>query len=406
MQTVLSILWILFLIVQAIVVLYVLVPFVSLLSYFVIRLFRFKTPYDRKPFLTDKNFEFGFIVTAHQEVQFILPIVDSILKQTYRNFHVYVVADDCDLTSLHFTDTRVTILKPEPALHAKIKSIRYALAHFNRKHDAVIILDSDNLIHPNFLDVMNNHFRKGYRVVQCDFKPKNTDTVYARMDAIGDMFNFFTDREARMRLGLSASIWGSGVAIDYDLYNEVEYNNFLGGFDKKLQAHLVQRVNRIAFAPEAILYDEKIASGKSLETQRTRWISAYFKYFNESWAIFRNGLKTANLNLMYFGFTALQPPLFIVLGAALLFTVVDYFVHFPLFIAWLVILLSFVLSFIGIVALKGKSLRYLQALFMIPVFVLRQVMALFKMGKAKKSFLKTQHTELVFIDDILKKNFS
>jgi cellulose synthase/poly-beta-1,6-N-acetylglucosamine synthase-like glycosyltransferase len=204
MQTVLSILWILFLIVQAIVALYVLVPFVSLLSYFVIRLFRFKTPYDRKPFLTDKNFEFGFIVTAHQEVQFILPIVDSILKQTYRNFHVYVVADDCDLTSLHFTDTRVTILKPEPALHAKIKSIRYALAHFNRKHDAVIILDSDNLIHPNFLDVMNNHFRKGYRVVQCDFKPKNTDTVYARMDAIGDMFNFFTDREARMRLGLSA----------------------------------------------------------------------------------------------------------------------------------------------------------------------------------------------------------
>jgi hypothetical protein len=43
---------------------------------------------------------------------------------------------------------------------------------------------------------------------------------------------------------------------------------------------------------------------------------------------------------------------------------------------------------------------------MIPFFVLRQVMALFKMGKAKKSFLKTQHTELVFIDDILKKNFS
>jgi cellulose synthase/poly-beta-1,6-N-acetylglucosamine synthase-like glycosyltransferase len=116
------------------------------------------------------------------------------------------------------------------------------LAQFKKKHDAVIILDSDNLIHPQFLQVMNNHFRKGYRVVQCDFKPKNTDTVYARMDAIGDMFNFFIDREARMRLGISASIWGSGVAIDYDLYNEVEYNNFLGGFDKKLQAHLVQRV--------------------------------------------------------------------------------------------------------------------------------------------------------------------
>jgi hypothetical protein len=36
-----------------------------------------------------------------------------------------------------------------------------------------------------------------------------------------------------------------------------------------------------------------------------------------------------------------------------------------------------------------------------PVFVLRQVAALFKLKKARKSFLPTQHTKLLFIDDLL-----
>ncbi len=406
MNLLLLILTAFFLLLQAIVASYILVPSVSLLSYLLLNFLKIKTPYEKKPFRTDRNFNFGIIVTAHQEAQFILPIVDSILKQTYSHFQVYVVADDCDVSGIRFQDERVVILKPEPVLHAKIKSIRYALSHLKKQPDAVIILDSDNLIHPRFLEVMNNHFRKGYRVVQSAFKPKNADTVYARMDAIGDMYNFFLDREARMRLGVSSSIWGSGVAIDYDLYNEVKYNSFLGGFDKKLQAHLVQRVHRMMFAPEAILYDEKITSGASLETQRTRWIFAYFNYFKDSWSIFLNGIKRRNFNLIYFGFITLRPPLFIVLGAAFIITFVNFFFSKTLFIVWLFLLLSFIVSFIGIIALKGRSAMYLRTLLMMPFFVLRQIAALFKIRRANKSFLKTEHTELVFIDDLLKRNAS
>ena len=402
MQIFLSILYILFIIVQVIVALYILVPFFSLVSHFLLNLFRVKGPYERKPFLTDKDFEFGFIITAHQEPEFILPLVDSILKQEYQKFRIYVVADDCDLTGIHFTDERITVLQPEVALHSKIKSIRHALAHFKTKPDAVIILDSDNLIHPSFLQVMNNHFRKGYRVVQSDFKPKNTDTLYARMDAIGDMYNFFIDREIRMRWGLSSSIWGSGVAIDTDMYNEIQYSSFLGGFDKKMQAYLVQRVPRMAFAPEAILYDEKITNGKSLEVQRTRWISSYFTYIKDSLAIFWNGIKKLDFNLIYFGFITLCPPLFITLGLGFAIMVINFFVSTTAFITWFVILALFVLSFIGIVAVKGKDPKYLQALFSMPFFVLRQVAALLKIKKAKGSFLKTEHSKVIFIDELLK----
>ncbi len=390
-----------FLFIQLTLALYLLIPFILLLLYCLVNLFRIKSPFDRKPVLTDKDFEFGIIITAHQETEFILPLVDSLLKQHYKRFYAYVVADDCATESLQFGDDRIIILKPEPALHSKIRSIHYALDHFIKKHDAVIIFDSDNLVHPDFLSVMNSHFRKGYKVVQADFKPKNIDSNYARMDAIGDMFNFFIEREARMRLGLSSAIWGSGIAFDYDLYKGIKYKDMLGGVDKKLQSHFVQQVDRIAFAPQAILFDEKIASAKSLENQRTRWIHSYFKYFKDSFQVFRKGITGLNFNLAYFGFVLMRPPLFIVLGCSFLVTVADYFIDLRLFYIWLGIWASFLFSFVAIVAIKGKDIRFIKTIFLIPLFVFRQVMALFKMGKAKRSFMKTQHTKLVYIDDLV-----
>lgn len=403
MHVLVSVLWYLFLAVQLILAIYLLLPTVLLFLYGILKAIKAKTPFQRKPLLTQKEFEFGIIITAHQETKFIFPLVDSILKQTYPNFCVYVVADDCDISDLNFPDKRIKILRPEPPLNAKIKSIHYAIDQFSRKHDAVIIFDADNLIHPRFLEVMNAHFQKGYRVVQSDFKPKNTDSHYARMDAIGDMFNFFVEREARMMLNLSAAIWGSGVAIDYDLYTEVKYTSFLGGFDKKLQSHLVQRVDRIAFSPDAILFDEKISSGKSLETQRTRWISSYFKYFKESLAIMLAGIRKGSFNLFYFGFITLRPPLFMVLGGGFIVTVLNFFLAPTLFYVWLGIFVAFILSFAVIVAVKGKDIRFMKTFFTLPLFVFQQVMALLKLKKAKKSFLKTEHSSLVFIDDLIKR---
>ena len=392
----------LFLLIQSIVAFYLLIPFFSLLAYGLVNLLGIKSPFRRKKKLDDKQYEFGIIITAHQETEFIFPLVDSLMKQTYRNFYVYIVADDCQGHDLVFNDERMIVLQPEPALHAKVKSIHYGITHFIRPHDAVIIFDSDNLVHPRFMEVVNEHFQKGYRVVQADFKPKNTDSNYARMDAIGDMFNFFVEREARMRIGLSATVWGSGITFALPLYEGIEYRDLLGGFDKKLQAHLVQQVPRIAFAPDAILFDEKISTGKSLENQRIRWIHSYFKYFKESWQIFARGCKKFDINLMYFGFVLLRPPLFIVMGGAFFFTVLDFFVWMPGFWSWLSTFILFVLSFVLIVAIKGKDARFIKTILFIPLFVLRQVMALFKMGKAKKSFIKTPHTKLLYIDDLLK----
>lgn len=396
-----NILIIVFIVIQLVAALYLLIPFFSVVLYGLIKLFRVKSPYLRKPVLYNKHFDFGIIITAHQEVEFIKPLVDSILRQNYQEYCIYVVADDCDITTLQFADVRVKVLRPQPALHAKIKSIEYAREHFERPHEVTMIFDSDNLLHPGFLQVINSHFQKGYKVVQADFKPKNEDTLYARIDAIGDMYNFFVDREIRMMAGLSSAIWGSGVAFESSLYNEISYKTMVGGFDKKLQSSLLLQAKKMAFSTEAILYDEKVETGGSLENQRARWMLSYFNYFDESKKVLLTGIKTLNVDFIYFGFVLLKPPQLMLFGGIFLCLIANFFILPVLNYVWAGIILSFILSFATIIYIRSRNLAYIRALFTLPVFLFRMALGIFKLKKATKSFIKTPHTKVVYIEEVL-----
>lgn len=388
-----------FLAIQIVLAIYMLIPSFFLLIHTLLGK-RTKTV-ERYKVVHDKNFDFAAIVTAHQDVRFIAPLVDSFLKQTYSNFIVYVVADDCDISGLNFSDSRIRILKPEKAFHAKIKSIKYAVDSFRRKHDALIVFDSDNLVHPNYLSNLNEYFRRGFRAVQTHMLSKNTDSTYAKLDSIGHIYNTFVEREAKMELGLSSCILGLGIAIETELYHSVMYKDGLGGFDKKLQADIVTAIPQLAFAEDAVVYDEKVDDGGTLEKQRTRWIYAYFKYFAINWKVFMTGLKRFNFNLMFFGFTAVKPPLFITVGLALCCMIGGYFLNPYIGLAWAAIILLFIISFILIVVTQSRQKGMLKAILYIPVFVLRQVSALFKIKKAGKSFLKTEHIKVIYIEDLL-----
>ena len=392
--------WI-FLALQALLGFYLFIPFLFLCLYTIKggkknseRKFRVKNK---------KNFDFAAIITAHQDLNLIPALVDSFSKQSYRNFIVYIIADDCDVTNLTFSDPRIRILKPEKTLHAKIRSIQYAVDHFIRPHEALVIFDSDNLIHPGCLETLNRYFQYGFRAVQAHTVSKNTDTIIAKLDSMGHTYNTFVERQAKMSLGFSSSITGSGVAIETELYRQVMYNkNTLGGFDKKLQADIIRQVPTLAFAENAIVFDEKVDDGDTLEKQRTRWIYTYFKYFSVNWSLFLSGLKRMNLNIIFFAFSALRPPLFIMIGLACFCMGIDFFLN-PVFSwIWLGILCLFVFSFIMIVVIQSRRKGMLKVILYIPLIVIRQVNALFKMKKASKSFLKTEHVKLVYIEDLLK----
>lgn len=377
---------------------YLLQPAILLLVYAVIRPFK----QHRAALPGDKQFSFAVIITAHKNLQLIPPLVDSLLQQTYRNFTVYVVADNCADTNIGYNDhSQIKVLEPEAPLNAKIRSIDFAISRFEKEHEVMIILDADNLVHPDYLAVLNGYFNKGYRAVQTNMLAKNNDSVYAQLDAAGNYFCNFIDRRMRMELGLSANIWGLGIALETALYREVIYQNFLGGFDKKIQADIVKLIPQLAYAEDAKVYDEKIDSGDAMETQRTRWINAYFKYFAYGWDVLTTGIRRMNFNLVYFGFNLLRPPLFLQVSGAVFFAFVNYWISPVWMMAWLLALVIFPLSFFLIVVVMDK--KVVGSLFYLPAVFFRQLRAFLHIGRANKAFLQTQNNKVIYINDLLNK---
>jgi cellulose synthase/poly-beta-1,6-N-acetylglucosamine synthase-like glycosyltransferase len=400
-----TILYVLFLSIQLLLAAYLLQPTILLLIYggkkLAGLLFKKSKVITSLP---DKEFSYAAIVTAYKNLQLVPPLVDSLLRQTYRNFKVYVVADACENSEIGFNnDPRVKVLLPEVALNAKVRSIDYAINNFDEAHDVLVILDADNLVHPDCLAVLNSYFSKGYRAVQTKVLPKNNDGSYAKMDAAGTLFSSFMDRVMRMELGLSANIWGFGTAVETALYKQVKYESFLGGFDKKVQADIVKLIPQLAYAEEAIVYDEKIVSGEAMEKQRTRWINAYFKYLKYGLDVFTTGLKRGSFNLVFFGFNLLRPPLFLQVTGAVIFALLNLWIAPPIAIAWMAALVIFPLSFIIIVAVMTTDKGVIGALLHLPDLFLRQVSALLHMSRANKEFLQTNNHKVIYIEDLLKK---
>ncbi len=403
MQEVLHLLWKLLFAFQVVLVFYLLQPFLLILILALRKMVGLDLKKEPES-LPVKQFQFGIVITAHQETLFIPPIVDSLLKQSYPHFNVYVIADDCDISNLHYEDPRIHILKPPEAFNTNSKSIAFGVNHFRDSDEILVIFDPDNLVHPKFLETLNVYYNKGYKAVQGNLYSKNIQGTYAKIDTVGVVFNSFMERDARSALGLSVSLWGCGVSVDVNIYRKIAYDNrsLMGGFDKRMQSEIVKNIPVTGYAKDAIVYDEKVIDAKNFEKQRIRWINSYFRFLGESLNLLVTGLRRRNLNLIYFGINLVRPPYFILILLALFFLDLNFYFSPLLLKIWLVALIIFFSSLIGIICARSVHKSVTKAIWYMPFFFLLQIKSFLRLNANKKSILKTGHSEVIYIDEILK----
>lgn len=369
-----------------------------------------KDPAGRKS--TTGAYDYGCIITAYRNAGIAEGLVDSLLRQTHPHLHIYLVADACDLSGWSLADERLTVLRPEPALNLKIKSVIYAVERFVRPHDYTVVFDADNVAHPDFLKVINDFACKGWRAIQGQRTAKNLDTVYACADAIGEFYKNWTDRYMPWRLGSSAVISGSGMAVETNLYRaylqspeiskgQQQYKRMLQE-DKILQNFLLRQNERIAYAWEAIVYDEKVSSADAVETQRSRWLFSYFQNTGNALGILRRGLANFSFNQLLFGLVTIAPPMFIQLGVGVLLAIVALFVVPWLSVVLLLAMTVFALNIFLVLYLSKVPPPIWRAIWHLPAFVYRQLKGLLKMGNPDKNFKPTEHNKKVKIDELLR----
>jgi cellulose synthase/poly-beta-1,6-N-acetylglucosamine synthase-like glycosyltransferase len=350
-------------------------------------------PKSRKINKSTEDADYAIIITAYEEINTIIPVVSSLLLLKYKKYLIYIVADNCDISGLSFEDERVIILKPETTLSSNTRSHFYAINRFKRAHNRITIIDSDNLAEPEYLDELNVYFDNGFSAVQGLRSAKNLDTIIACLDAARDIYYHFYSGKVLFEAGSSATLDGSGMAFTTSLYKEcLGHLDITGaGFDKILQKEIVIRGYRIAFAENAIVYDEKTSRSDQLVKQRARWINTWFKYFKFGFTIAVKGIIKFNWNQFLFGLVLLRPPLFIFLLLSVFCMTVDIFILPMQSLIWFLGFLFFIIGFLLALILSNADKRIYASLRGIPRFMYMQVLSLMKMKSANEISVATRH---------------
>ncbi|MCC7244458.1 MAG: glycosyltransferase, partial [Saprospiraceae bacterium] len=310
-------------------------------------------------------------------------------------------------------DDRVVVLQPNPPLRLKAKSIIHAMDNFKQAHDFVAVFDADNLAHPDFLQEINRYANAGYQCIQGQRTAKNLDTTYAALDSMGEHYKNYLERYVPYLLGGSSVISGSGMATETTLYRayldspqiqagQHQWKKMLQE-DKILQNFLLARDVRIAYASNALVFDEKVETGAAVETQRSRWLYSYFQNLPNSLGLFFKGIFRFSFNQFYFGFVTLVLPMFIQLGLAGVLFLAGWFIAPNWSVALGFGMTVFALTIILALRLDHAPAPIWAALWQVPKFVVRQFLGLFKMRDPNKHFKHTEHRRPVKVDDVLKK---
>ncbi|MBI1193476.1 MAG: glycosyltransferase [Bacteroidetes bacterium] len=354
------------------------------------------------------------IITAYKDIDAALPLVESLLHQQHGSYRVYLVADDCSNPGTEWYDVlhdpRFTLFRPEQPLGSKVRSLKYARDRFLSTHDAIVVFDPDNLATPDFLIKLDEVLRAGFFAVQGRRAAKNLDSSIAVADATGELYKNFIEREVPTRLGSSATIAGSGMAVNtlvFDAYlaspriaKPLAKGQVIPAEDKILQNFLVGQGLRIPFRWDAVLYDEKVETAAQVERQRTRWTYSYFENIRFALITLLRGLTRADWNALLFGCYTLIPPVFLLgLGAAILV-----FVNLWFNPAMSFALLMGGMLYVGNIAwslylAKAPAVVW-QTLSGLPLFAWNQLRSLLRLGSAKEDFLVTEKRRAMRLKDV------
>jgi cellulose synthase/poly-beta-1,6-N-acetylglucosamine synthase-like glycosyltransferase len=360
--------------------------------------FLFKKP--KKATNTKQNF-FGCIIPVYNNLSLAEKCIQSLRDQTYQNGDNIVKQD-----SPH---DNVVYLYPPQKLGSKHRSLHFALDHFNETPDFVMIFDADNLAEPHYLATINKEAMPGIISIQGRRIAKNLDSIYACLDAANEYFYNVFFREIPTKLNSSALTSGSGVAVKYSTFVKFfefspvkkQANGVIHGEDKFLQVFIVQEGGKIKYTTECTIYDEKVARGSEVSSQRSRWFISYFKCLPYNMTMIFQGIRELSWRKFIFGLQASYPPIFMLLGTSLLTAAILIFFHAVAGLFLLGGIALLVVSFPIFLIASNAPRKVIMSLFSAPRFIFYQIVGFLKIRKAYNKTLVTQNRRSVSLSDLM-----
>jgi cellulose synthase/poly-beta-1,6-N-acetylglucosamine synthase-like glycosyltransferase len=219
--------------------------------------------------------KFAIIIAARNESKVIAPLIKSLKEQNYPTnlYDIYSAINNCTDNTLEVAKKAGSkIINVNVLVKSKGDVLKFVFNRLKKTdYDAYIIFDADNVVHPDFLQKMNDAYLSGYKVAQGRKDSKNISdnwlsTSYSLFYYIQ---NFFFNK-SRMKMNAAAAINGTGFMVSKSVIDS--------GFDPKtvtedieLSIMCVLKGINVAYIEDAITYDEQPVRFIDSWHQRSRW---------------------------------------------------------------------------------------------------------------------------------------
>lgn len=276
--------------------------------------------------------KFALIVCAHNEEVVVGDITRNLvdeLKYPKDLYDVYVICDNCTDSTAEVVRECGGIAMERFDLEKKGKG--YGLEWMFDQlwemekdgifYDAVCVFDADNLISDNFLAAMNNKLNNGHEVIQGYLDSKNPrDSWVTKSYAVSYWATAAIYQNIRPLIGLSAQLGGTGMCISTQILKTIGWGTESLTEDLEFTAKYVMERNKpVAWAHNAILYDEKPVDFKTTWKQRIRWMIGHVNCsINQGWDALKSAIKNRSF-LQFDIWMYLHQPARVVMVSSLLF---------------------------------------------------------------------------------------
>ena len=221
---------------------------------------------------------FVVLIPAHDEERLIGSALDSLAALDYPEALVttHVVADNCSdgtasIARAHGVEVHERIAPDDGGKGLALQWLLGRLRERGEPHDAVVIIDADTTVSPNFLRVMDAKLSAGAEVVQSYYAVRDAEassTAGFRSAALA--VRHYLRPLGRTQLGGSAGLHGNGMVFTAAALAAHRWSNHLTE-DIELQLELLLDGTRVAFAPDAVVQAEMPATVDASQTQHERW---------------------------------------------------------------------------------------------------------------------------------------
>jgi len=244
---------------------------------------------------------FLILIPAHNEELLLGDVLDHLRTISYpaSRVSIVVIADNCEDHTADVARTHgATVLeRTDPVHRGKGQALNWAmrekLSAWPTSYDAVVILDADSIVNPDFLWFMNEQITQGYEALQGYYGVQNPlENWRTSMLTVSLAAFHFLRPLGRDRLGLPCGLKGNGMCFSRRLIEQFGYPAFSVVEDVELALLYLQQGIRVKFVPGAHVLGQMAVSASAASTQRVRWEGGRLALIRtQAWPLLKEGLR-------------------------------------------------------------------------------------------------------------------